>query len=169
MVEPQPLIALELDQDRLEAWAAELAARLRVPLWIGLRGPLGAGKSTFARALLRALGVSGRIKSPTYGLLELYPLERGEAAHLDLYRIRDPRELDALALRELRAADRLVLVEWPERAGSALSLDGTIRLEYLDAAPDRRRIEARAYTRAGRDWLCGAPPNEGESSLKSSL
>lgn len=169
MVEPEPLIVLELDQPGLEAWATQLSARLRPPLWIGLQGPLGSGKSTFARALLRSLGVSGRIKSPTYGVLELYPLAWGGALHLDLYRLQDPRELDALALRELRTPQRIGLVEWPERVGAALPLDVVIWLDHLDAHPDRRRVEACAYTEAGRDWLCSAAAKEAEPRLKSSL
>lgn len=84
-----------------------------------LHGDLGAGKSTLARALLRELGVQGPIRSPTYTLVERYPLEHGaEALHLDLYRIGDAGELEFLGLAESEAA--LWLVEWPERGQAAL-------------------------------------------------
>ena len=85
---------------------------------VHLQGDLGAGKSTLARALLRALGVSGAIRSPTYTLIERYPVEGGEAWHLDLYRIGDAGELEFLGLDD--AAAVLWLVEWPERGGASL-------------------------------------------------
>lgn len=84
-----------------------------------LDGDLGAGKSTLARALLRALGVSGAIRSPTYTLVERYPLQTGgEALHIDLYRIGDAGELEFLGLDDADA--RLWLVEWPQRGRGAL-------------------------------------------------
>lgn len=101
----------------------------RPSLMLHLVGELGAGKSSFARALLQALGVQGAIKSPTYTLLERYPLDDGqEAAHLDLYRLADAGELDFLGLDALADA-RLWLVEWPERgAGHLPAVDISLRL-----------------------------------------
>jgi tRNA threonylcarbamoyladenosine biosynthesis protein TsaE len=90
------------------------------PLLIFLSGPLGAGKSSFARALLRALGVQGAIKSPTYTLLEPYQVSIGELLHLDLYRLASGSELEFLGLRDALADASLCLVEWPERAAEAL-------------------------------------------------
>ena len=92
-------------------------------LLIFLHGNLGAGKTTFARHLLRALGVQGRIKSPTFAVAESYQLTAPiELAiwHCDLYRFDDPREWEDSGLRELFAAPGLKLVEWPEKAGSLL-------------------------------------------------
>ena len=85
---------------------------------VHLQGDLGAGKSTLARALLRELGVKGAIRSPTYTLVERYPVPGGEAWHLDLYRIGDTGELDFLGLDDASAT--LWLVEWPERGAGAL-------------------------------------------------
>ncbi len=129
------------DTDATEALGQALA-RTRPPVAVvHLRGDLGAGKSTLARALLRALGVAGAIRSPTYTLVERYPVEGGEAWHLDLYRIGDAGELEFLGLDEGAAV--LWLVEWPERGGAALpradlqvdlSVEGSGRAARLVAA-----------------------------------
>ena len=116
-----------------------------------LVGDLGAGKSTLARALLRSLGVTGTIKSPTYTLVERYPLDAGEAVHLDLYRIAAPGELEFLGLDDLRGEARLWLVEWPERGGSALpSPDLRIGLAVRG---EGREAELIASTPVGERWL----------------
>lgn len=115
-----------------------------------LRGELGAGKSSLARALLRALGVRGAIRSPTYTLVERYPLAAGgEAWHLDLYRIADVGELEFLGLDSDEAV--LWLVEWPERAAGGLpaaDLDIALGIEGLG-----RRAELVAGSPAGQQWL----------------
>lgn len=114
-----------------------------------LQGDLGAGKSTLARALLRALGVQGAIKSPTYTLVERYPVEGGEAWHLDLYRIGDAGELDFLGLDE--AAATLWLVEWPEKGGHGLPAPD-LRI-VLAVQGQGRSAELEGISAAGRDWL----------------
>ena len=93
---------------------------------VELRGELGAGKSTFARGALRALGAQGPIKSPSYTLLEVYELPGVNALHLDLYRLNDPHELEHLGLVDYYRPGYLWLIEWPERAAGRLP------------APDRR-------------------------------
>ncbi len=109
------------DVDATHALACQLAAVVAAGGIVWLRGDLGAGKTTFARSLLRALGVKERIKSPTYSLVEHYPLPSGnDAWHLDLYRIADADEMDYLGLDALWAPGAVVLVEWPERGGPAL-------------------------------------------------
>ena len=87
---------------------------------VTLSGELGAGKSTFARGVLRALGVTGSIKSPSYTLLETYELPGVHAVHLDLYRLRDPSELENLGLADYHRPGFLWLIEWPERGAGRL-------------------------------------------------
>ncbi|MGE4457861.1 MAG: tRNA (adenosine(37)-N6)-threonylcarbamoyltransferase complex ATPase subunit type 1 TsaE [Stenotrophomonas sp.] len=128
---------------------AALAATRPTPAVVHLHGDLGAGKSTLARALLRALGVQGAIRSPTYTLVERYPLPAGEAWHLDLYRIGDAGELDFLGLDEAEAD--LWLVEWPERGGAALPpLDLRVALDMHGAG---RLARLQACSPAGQAWL----------------
>ena len=117
---------------------------------VHLRGDLGAGKSTLARALLRALGVQGAIRSPTYTLVERYPLASGgEAWHLDLYRIADASELEFLGLDSSEAV--LWLVEWPERGRGGLpSEDLLITLEVEGSG---RRVDLAPASAAGEAWL----------------
>jgi len=96
-----------------------------------LHGDLGAGKTTVTRALLRTLGVGERIKSPTYSLIESYRVGDRDAHHLDLYRIADAGELEWLGLDEIADGKSLILVEWPERGGSALPRPDLV-LEFGD-------------------------------------
>jgi tRNA threonylcarbamoyladenosine biosynthesis protein TsaE len=121
-MKPAPCHVVELPiASATDGLGRALARVLPSSFVVHLRGDLGAGKSSLARALLRALGVTGSIKSPTYSLVERYPLADGrEAVHLDLYRIRDPGELDYLGLDDLGDREVLWLVEWPERGGAAL-------------------------------------------------
>ncbi|HET6433031.1 tRNA (adenosine(37)-N6)-threonylcarbamoyltransferase complex ATPase subunit type 1 TsaE [Dyella sp.] len=106
-----------------------------------LHGDLGAGKTTFARALLQSLGVRERIKSPTYSLVESYPLSRGTAWHLDLYRIADADELEWLGIEALGEPDAVVLIEWPQHGAGALPRpDVEVRLEYLGSGRQVRLL-----------------------------
>jgi tRNA threonylcarbamoyladenosine biosynthesis protein TsaE len=151
-------LAQPQDTDLLGQWLAAT----RPPHAVGeLRGNLGAGKSTLARALLRALGVQGNVRSPTYTLVERYPLAEGEAVHLDLYRIAAPGELEFLGLDELRGA-RLWLVEWPERGGQALPpADLEIGLSVRD---EGRLAELTESSEKGRDWLASFSKIAGSST-----
>ncbi|MBJ6978185.1 tRNA (adenosine(37)-N6)-threonylcarbamoyltransferase complex ATPase subunit type 1 TsaE [Luteimonas sp. MC1782] len=108
-----------VDAEATGALGAALASTQPAMAVVHLHGDLGAGKSTLARAWLRALGVTGPVRSPTYTLVERYPLAGGgEALHLDLYRIGDAGELEFLGLDDADA--RLWLVEWPDRGLGAL-------------------------------------------------
>jgi tRNA threonylcarbamoyladenosine biosynthesis protein TsaE len=126
-------------------------------LHLHLSGPLGAGKSAFARALLRAAGVTGTIKSPTYALIEPYELSFGSALHIDLYRLSQPEELEYLGLRELLDTAKLALIEWPEQGFGLLpEPDLALTLSYHPMR-DARVLQARASTAAGElvlsPWL----------------
>ena len=126
-----------------------LAAAKRWPLLIGLRGELGAGKTTFVRALLRGLGYEARVPSPTYTLLEQYAVGELVVVHLDLYRLASEAELENLGLRDwLETPATWVLIEWPDRApGLARRCDVLLTLE--EEQPGARRLTMRAGTRAG--------------------
>ena len=104
-----------------------------------LRGELGSGKSTFARGALRALGVRGPIKSPSYTLLEAYELPAITVVHLDLYRLLDPEELEHLGLADYHRPGFLWLVEWPERGAGRLPA-ADLELQFF-VGSDGHRIE----------------------------
>ncbi len=146
--------------DEAACAAAAAALSLRPELadaCIELQGPLGAGKTTFARHLLRALGVQGRIKSPTYAVLEPYdwPGRAGHPiAHLDFYRFDDAREgLDA-GLRDVFAAPGLKLVEWADKVRGLLPVpDLALQLEPVGEDVDARSVRADALTPRGAALL----------------
>jgi tRNA threonylcarbamoyladenosine biosynthesis protein TsaE len=125
------------------AFGARLAQALgRRPAVIALRGELGAGKTTLVRGLLRALGHTGAVRSPTYTLLEPYERVDPPVVHLDLYRLSDPEELEYLGLRDLLDRPGWMLIEWPERAAGALPPpDLVIEIEHAGHAR-RLRISA---------------------------
>ncbi|MDO8420031.1 MAG: tRNA (adenosine(37)-N6)-threonylcarbamoyltransferase complex ATPase subunit type 1 TsaE [Rubrivivax sp.] len=141
------------DEAACAAFAASLARRpALVDVYIELQGPLGAGKTTFVRHLLRALGVAGRIKSPTYAVLEPYALPGLAISHFDFYRFNDPREWADAGFRELFAAPGLKLAEWPEKAAGMLPPpDLRLTIEPLDG--DARRVRAEAVTARGVELL----------------
>ena len=119
------------DESAPRALGERVARMIDGGLVMYLHGDLGAGKTSFARALLMALGVGERVKSPTYSLVECYRFGDGMAWHLDLYRIADPGELEWLGLDALADPSALVLVEWPERGRGMLPLaDLYITLAY---------------------------------------
>lgn len=139
-----------LDEAQLTELAAQLAPLLRGGGVIHLRGELGAGKTTFARALLRALGVGERVKSPTYSLVESYRAGDLDIHHLDLYRIADAGELEWLGLSDLAVANALIVVEWPERGAGALP-PPDLELELRHAGAGRDLVVATTSAR-GREW-----------------
>ena len=128
------------------------------PFVIFLQGDLGAGKTTLARAVLRGLGVRGPVRSPTYTLMERYPLSEGCALHMDLYRLGDPEELEFLGLRDEPGPGEIMLVEWPHRGERHLpAADMQIELaadsEQSGKQADGRWLAASAATGAGQQVL----------------
>lgn len=138
-----------LDESACAAWAGELARRPALhDACIELHGPLGAGKTTFVRHLLHALGVQGRIKSPTYAVLEPYSLPGLDILHFDFYRFNDPREWEDAGLRDVFARPGLKIAEWPALAGDLLPTpDLRLAIEPLDG--DYRHVTATAHTALG--------------------
>jgi tRNA threonylcarbamoyladenosine biosynthesis protein TsaE len=128
-----------------------LAECLAPGMRVYLRGELGSGKTTLVRGLLRGLGHPGRVKSPTYTLVELYTVSRLNLYHFDFYRFRDPKEWRDAGLDEYFDSDGVCVVEWPEKAGDALP------------PPDLELVLARAAT--GRDVIVRAASETGERCL----
>lgn len=140
-----------ITESQLTDFARHLAPSLREGGVVFLRGELGAGKTTFARALLGALGVEARVKSPTYTLIEPYAVGDLSIYHLDLYRIADPGELEWLGLPDLMQGRYLMLVEWPERGASALpAADLTVDLSHAENGRDLRAVGG---TSRAAKWL----------------
>lgn len=143
----------EAQTEALGARLAPLLARLRR---IYVRGPLGAGKTTLVRGLLRGLGHTGPVKSPTFTLIEPYRLGGVSVFHFDFYRIEDPAELEFLGLRDYLGGEDVCVVEWPERAGEVLpppDLDVMIH-----SSNDRGRVlQLQAHSEIGeaalRNWV----------------
>jgi tRNA threonylcarbamoyladenosine biosynthesis protein TsaE len=123
--------------------------------FIELHGDLGAGKTTFVRHLLRALGVTGRIKSPTYAVVEPHETPDGlTVSHFDFYRFNDPREWEDAGFRDVFAAPGLKLAEWPEKARTQLpTADLVLHIEAMD--DDERLITLQAPTATGAELLKG--------------
>ena len=137
------------DEAATLAFGARLAQACPAQALVFLSGDLGAGKTTLARGFLRALGHQGKVKSPTYTLVEPYRLGAQPLYHLDLYRVADPAELDYLGLREMLGEPALVLIEWPERGGDWLPRpDLQVTLAVLPAG---RRVHCVAGSRRGEE------------------
>jgi tRNA threonylcarbamoyladenosine biosynthesis protein TsaE len=123
---------------------------------IELHGDLGAGKTTFVRHLLRALGVHGRIKSPSYAVVEPHTAASASGElniwHFDLYRFADPREFEEAGFRDLLASPGLKLVEWPEKARGVLP-QPDLALHISAQADDSRQVRAEAFTQVGEELL----------------
>ena len=138
------------------ACAATAAALARHPLltdaFVELHGPLGAGKTTFVRHLLRALGVTGRVKSPSYAVME--PHRAGDLAisHFDFYRFADPHEWLDAGFRDVFAAPGLKLAEWPEKAAGQLPT-ADLRLDIAPRPDETREVTLRAQTPRGEALL----------------
>lgn len=137
------------DEAAVQRLATAFARAVQPPVVIYLRGDLGAGKTTFARAYIHALGFAGYVKSPSYGLLETYKAGGQAVLHLDLYRIEDPEELEYLAIRDLYDEGSVLLVEWPDRGGHHLPAPDLV-LDFEESGATRF-IRCSARTPRGAD------------------
>lgn len=141
-------------EDDTDAFALALASSPALrDAFIALQGDLGAGKTTFVRHLLRALGIAGRIKSPTYAVVEPHEAPDGlQIFHFDFYRFADPREWDDAGFRDIFAGPGLKLAEWPENAaGRTPVADLAIKIEAM--TDDTRSVTLLANTPRGSDLL----------------
>ena len=127
------------------------AAAAQTGAVVHLQGELGTGKTTCVRSLLRTLGVIGKVRSPTYTLVDTYGVATWTCVHVDLYRVRSPTEVDELGLADLAGPDCLLLVEWPENGGAVVpTADVELRLAYDG---DARTAQVNARTGLGTEWL----------------
>jgi tRNA threonylcarbamoyladenosine biosynthesis protein TsaE len=142
------------DAKATEALGAALAAGAVPGRVLHLRGELGSGKTTVVRGALRALGFEGRVKSPTYAVVEPYTVSRLNLYHFDFYRLKEPSEWLSSGFREYFSAQSVCFVEWPERAGDTLPPpDLELKLEFAHAG---RRARLTAHSSAGEAWLASA-------------
>jgi tRNA threonylcarbamoyladenosine biosynthesis protein TsaE len=146
------LIKMHLpDEAATRALGARLARVIEPGLALYLHGDLGSGKTTFARGLLRGLGYQGRVKSPTYTLVELYTVSRLHLYHFDFYRFKDPKEWRDAGFNEYFNDASVCLVEWPEKAAGLLpAADLDLAFEF---AGDGRDLSVRAGTESGKACL----------------
>lgn len=151
---PPTLSLLLPDADATLRAGAALGAALEPGMVVTLRGELGAGKTTFARGVLRGRGWTGPVKSPSYALVEHYPLSNLYLYHFDFYRFDDPAEWDDAGLADCFRDDSVCLVEWPERVSERLpTADVAITLSHPPAGAAGRRLDAAATTGAGERCL----------------
>jgi tRNA threonylcarbamoyladenosine biosynthesis protein TsaE len=145
----QIFLADEAEQVKL---AAAVAKKLTCSFVMLLEGNLGAGKTTFARGFIQASGYSGVVKSPTYTLVEPYPVSHERICyHFDLYRLADPEELEFIGARDYFNNQDVCLVEWPEKAAGYLpTADWICRFEYLN---EGRNLKIIAATEKGKDLM----------------
>ena len=155
IVKTPPLLLHWPDENATQAFAQQLAGQAALRnAFVCLRGNLGAGKTTLVRHLLGALGVQGRVKSPTYAVVEAYTLPGLDIWHFDFYRFNDPREWEDAGFRDIFASPGLKLAEWPDKAASMLPpADLDIQLE-VDLS-EQRCVSLRAQTATGEALLKG--------------
>jgi len=121
------------DEKAMLDFGAKLAGIIASPALVFLQGDLGAGKSTLVRGFMHGLGFQGRVKSPTYTLVEPYEMNDKTIYHMDLYRLADPEELEFIGIRDILSGTSLCMIEWPEKAGGMLGEpDISIKISSMD-------------------------------------
>jgi tRNA threonylcarbamoyladenosine biosynthesis protein TsaE len=134
---------LVLDEEELREWGRELGRASAPPLVITLTGELGAGKTTLAQAICEGYGVEEQVTSPTYALVHRYTAQKSVVYHVDLYRLDDASQLTNIGWDDLLSEHAIVIVEWPERAGTRMPPDHLpIDIDYVAGEPDRRLLLA---------------------------
>lgn len=133
--------SVDLAREELIAWGEQLGASLVAPAVLTLSGDLGAGKTTLVQAICRGYGVHEPVTSPTFALVHQYAAPRSPVYHLDLYRLKGPRDLTNIGWDDILGDRAIVLIEWPDRADGALpSETRALHLAHIEGAPDRRRV-----------------------------
>lgn len=140
-----------VDETSMLALGVSLARACDDTAVIFLHGPLGAGKTTLARGFLRGIGYTGKVKSPTYTLVEPYQVARGYVYHFDFYRLRDPLELDFMGIRDYFAPKSICLIEWPEYGEGVLPVADIAC--YIEIQGDQRVIKLVAQTLNGNQII----------------
>ena len=143
-----------VNEDVMTQLAKKFASCLRAPLLVTFKGDMGAGKTTFIRAMLRALGVVGPIRSPTFSLVESYMQNDLQIHHFDLYRIQDEVELEYLGFRDFFTDQAICCIEWPERAAPYLE-KADIQCSFT-VSDDCRTLDFSALTASGEMVLACA-------------
>ena len=152
MPEFEPLTIELPDEAATLALGARMALILQPGMTIYLSGDLGAGKTTLTRGLLRALGFAGRVKSPTYALVELYTVSSLHLYHFDFYRFRDPEEWQEAGFRDLFNEVNICLVEWPEKAQDLLP-QPDVKVTLTTTPQSTREAVLSVHTKRGQQLL----------------
>ena len=140
-------------ENATQAWAAALASKLALRnAVIELHGDLGAGKTTLVRYILKALGVQGRIKSPSYAVMEPHQVDGLAISHFDFYRFSDPREWEDAGFRDVFSTPGLKLIEWADNARAALGVPD-LSIHIIAHADDSRSVTLRGNTTTGQALL----------------